>query len=172
MSLINCGCGKTIATKPEWAGIQIRCAGCGRSHSIHAGAPPTPPPAEIVVDAPDTKACPRCAGRIKAAAIKCRLCGHMLSEAPARVAPVSATPGIDAGGIGVLVVGLLSWIVFCCLTSPLAWIMGSLYEADCRRRGTRPSGAGRAGKVLGIIGTLLVLLSIVVFVLVLASGTS
>ena len=113
MTLISCGCGKTIAAKPEWAGIQIRCAGCGRSHTLAAGAQPPPAPRDVAE--PDTKACPHCAGRIKAAAIKCRLCGRMLSEPPLRVvaAPVAAAPAVDSGGVGTLLVGLLSWLFFC-----------------------------------------------------------
>ncbi|HEX7899157.1 MAG TPA: hypothetical protein VF950_15435 [Planctomycetota bacterium] len=175
MILINCACGKSIAAKPEWAGISIRCAGCGRSHYLNADAPAAKP---VVVDAeaapPTAKACPHCAGQIQPAAIKCRHCGRMVQDEPIRVVatPVAAGPTTDAGGVGTLMVGLLSWIFLCWLPSPIAWIMGAVYESDCRARGVEPSGAGKVGKVLGIIGTLLLLLGAAAVTLLLVAGSA
>lgn len=165
MILITCGCGKSIAAKEEWAGIGIRCAGCGRSHTLNV--PASAPAPAVVAAEPDSKACPSCAARIKVEAIKCRHCGRFLDE-PAAVAipaPPPAVPQVDQGGVLVLVVGILSWMVFCCLTSPIAWIMGASYESNCRARGVAPSGAGTVGKVLGIIGTVILLLSLGGFLL-------
>lgn len=170
MTLITCACGKTIAAKPEWAGIGIRCAGCGRSHTLNAGTPPPPPPA-VEVEDPDSKPCPHCAERIKAAAIKCRHCGRLLSEGVALPAPAPSSPSADTGGVGVLIVALVAWLFFCWLPAPIAWVMGSMYESDCRARGVEPSGAGKAGKILGLIGTLLLVLSIGGFVLVAVAGS-
>jgi hypothetical protein len=59
---------------------------------------------------------------------------------------------------------------FCWLPAPIAWVMGSMYEADCRARGVAPSGAGRAGKILGIIGTLCLLATIAFVVVVVVVG--
>ena len=86
MILINCECGKSIAAKPEWAGINIRCAGCGRSHTLAEGT--------SAVETPATKACPHCAALIQPAAIKCRHCGRMVQEEPIRV---TATPVPEPG---------------------------------------------------------------------------
>jgi hypothetical protein len=172
MILINCPCGKTIAAKPEWAGIGIRCAGCGRSHSLNEGAraASVEAPAVMEVEAPAWKPCPHCAGRIQLAAIKCRHCGRMLDERPGEAATPPGVPRPEESGVSALVVGLLGWM-FCGLLSPIAWSMGSAYEASCRSRGLEPSGAGKAGKILGIVGTMFLLVTIGCFILAIVAGS-
>ncbi len=63
-------------------------------------------------------------------------------------------------GGGVLVVGLLGLLV-CTLLAPIAWIMGSSYTKQCAQLGVQPDGAGTAGKILGIIGTVFLFLGII-----------
>jgi hypothetical protein len=159
MIIITCGCGKSIAAKPEWVGISIRCAGCGRSHTLNAGAPALPavePAAVQEVETSALKPCPHCSGQIQLAAIKCRHCGRMLDERPGQVSTPPGIPAPDDSGVAALVVGIVGWM-FCGLLSPVAWIMGSSYEARCRSLGVEPSGAGKAGRLMGIIGTLFLL---------------
>jgi hypothetical protein len=174
MIIITCSCGKSIAAKPEWAGIGIRCAGCGRSHSLNDGvraAPVEPPVAlDVQAEAAAWKPCPHCAGRIQPAAIKCRHCGRMLDERPGDVATPPGVPKPDENGVSALVVGLIGWM-FCGLLSPIAWSMGSAYEASCRSRGLEPSGAGKAGKILGIVGTMFLLVTIGCFILAIVAGS-
>lgn len=70
-----------------------------------------------------------------------------------------------------LVLGLLGLFCGgCCLgifCSPLAWFLGASEVSDIRRGLAPPSGEGRAtaGKILGIIGTILTLLGFVAGVL-------
>jgi hypothetical protein len=156
--LIRCECGKTLPAKPEWAGIAIRCAGCGRSHTLNEAVSSAAPPEAVD---PDTRDCVHCGKRIKAAAIKCRYCQRMLEEreVAAPPAPARRTSTTDDGGLGPLLVGLFAWVFGCWLPSPVAWIMGSMYESDCRARGLEPSTAGRVGKILWIVGTIFLILS-------------
>ena len=59
----------------------------------------------------------------------------------------------------VLILGILS-IVCCQLLGPVAWTMGNNYVNTCLVEGVEPQGTGVAGRVLGIIGTVLFLLNI------------
>ena len=47
------------------------------------------------------------------------------------------------------------------LLGPIAWAMASSYESDCRAKGIPVSGAGKAGKVIGIIGTIFLALNLI-----------
>ena len=58
----------------------------------------------------------------------------------------------------VFVLGLLG-IVFCQLCAPIAWIMGNNYIRDCHMEGIEPDGLGVAGRILGMVGTLILALT-------------
>ena len=64
----------------------------------------------------------------------------------------------------IFVLGLLS-PVFCALCGPVAWIMGNNYVRDCQMEGIQPDGLGVAGRIMGIIGTIMLTLSLGIFVL-------
>ena len=64
----------------------------------------------------------------------------------------------------VFVLGLLS-LVACQLLGPVALIMGNKYLADCELNGVEPDGLGKAGRILGIVGTVFFALGLVVMVL-------
>jgi hypothetical protein len=57
------------------------------------------------------------------------------------------------------------------MLAPVVWSMSHGYEARCREIGERPSSAVRVGRVLGMVGTFLVIFEIAAFaILVVVRG--
>jgi hypothetical protein len=168
MSII-CGCGRKVETQPEWAGQWITCPGCaGALYSPYPGPKPSAPTIpDVPVAAPAaTRLCPLCAETIPADDPTCRFCSGPRPVVPPRPAPAASS---GDGGVAALVVSLLGYM-FCGLLCPIGWYLGSKHEADCRRRGVEPSGTGKAGKIIGIVGTIFLILGFGGFVLCLAVG--
>jgi hypothetical protein len=176
MAVIVCACGRQVQTQPEWAGQWITCPGC--SGSLYAPFPgdkpsvPTSLPAEASAQAGPTRLCALCAETIPVADVRCRYCGNdPTGAAPPRVpsaVPTAPTTSSDEG-TPVLMVALVG-LMFCQFLSPIAWAMGSAYEAKCRARGETPSSSGHAGKIVGIVGTVMLGLGCVWFALSLVAG--
>lgn len=88
-------------------------------------------------------------------------------------------PGNSSAGFGtaphrgvlVLVLGILS-IVLCGLLGPVAWIMGNkdMAEIDAGRMDPTGRGMTQAGKICGIVGTVLVVLGVGLWVLMMIIG--
>ncbi len=62
-------------------------------------------------------------------------------------------------GTVVLILGLVGLLI-CALAAPVAWIMGNNYKRQCEELGVEPDGAGTTGRILGIVGTVLLVLSL------------
>jgi len=54
----------------------------------------------------------------------------------------------------VLILGILGLTV-CAFCAPAAWLMGNSYVQSCRSAGVQPESSGTTGRLLGIIGTVL-----------------
>ena len=71
--------------------------------------------------------------------------------------------GNNSQGTTIFVLGLLGLIV-CQILAPIAWIMGNGYIQQCALEGVEPDGLGVAGRVMGMIGTALIALNLVIVV--------
>lgn len=162
---------------------QRTCPSCGNTYSQeYVGIAETIPqvPADNPNPGADTMPCPMCSEPIPRTSMRCKWCGEDIKRPsaalgatpyqPQRQPPPQPNygymppppPPMPPSGTAVLVVGILS-IVCCNILGPVAWIMGSNYEARCRSMGMEPDGAGSAGKIIGIIMTILLILSVVGF---------
>jgi hypothetical protein len=141
MASIVCACGRQVPTQPDRAGQWIICPGC--DGSLYAPFPGDKPSAPTSA----TRLCALCAETIPVSEARCRYCGN--GATAARPVPTSSDDGLP-----VLIVGLIG-IMLCQLAAPAAWVMGSAYEARCRARGEKPSSTGHAGKIVGIVGTVM-----------------
>lgn len=65
----------------------------------------------------------------------------------------------------VLVLGIIG-IVLCQILGPIAWVMGNneLAAIDAGRRAPENRGTANAGRILGIIGTVLLALTIIAII--------
>lgn len=86
--------------------------------------------------------------------------------------PFDPQPQVS-GAAPALVLGILS-IVLCPLCGPFAWALGRRAEQEVRASGGQQGGGGiaTAGKILGIIGTVFLVLLVLGLLLLFAVGTS
>ncbi len=183
---IVCGCGRKVETQPDWAGQWITCPGCnGSLYAPFPGPKPSTPTAlpgpgdfEEFPTAPaaaPTRLCPFCSETIPVADPNCKFCGSAISAPPpARPAPPpSAVPArpqkVGDGGVASLIVSLVGYM-FCGLLCPIGWYLGSKYEAECRRQGVEPESTGKAGKIIGIIGSVFLILGAIWVALSVVAG--
>lgn len=91
-----------------------------------------------------------------------------MSVNPANPAPENAPNAVTS-----MVLGILS-IVICSPLGPFAWNMGAKAEKAVDASGGRLGGRGlaTAGKITGIIGTVLLVLGILFLLLVVVAGVS
>lgn len=59
----------------------------------------------------------------------------------------------------VFILGILG-IVLCQILAPFAWAKGNTYRDVCMIHGIQPDGLGTAGRVLGLVGTVLLALNL------------
>lgn len=149
------------------------CVSCGRP--MNADTPRCPWCGTTGAPAPsgDSMPCPFCQEAIRRDAVKCRWCGEMIGKPPAPVVTGSPSPSAYSPpppppvpqappSTTPLVLGILG-IVCCGFLAPIAWVMGNNYEAQCRAMGVEPDGNGKAGKILGMIGTALLVIGVMCF---------
>lgn len=111
--------------------------------------------------------CPACASQISECADACPHCGEPNDD----VKPVQRPPRLKrrvfrrhmiqrpGGATGIFVLGLLG-LLLCGILGVFAWAMGSDYERRCRQMGVSPDGLAVAGKVMGLIATLFLVVQI------------
>lgn len=77
----------------------------------------------------------------------------------------------DSQSTTILVLGILSLVV-CQILGPIAWVMGNneLTAIDAGRRPPQNRGTAQAGRILGIISTVLMIIGFVVLFIFLFIG--
>lgn len=77
-----------------------------------------------------------------------------------------------SGAVGSLILGILG-LVCCQLASPFAWKIGSdeIKAIDAGRRPPKDRGLAMAGKILGIIGTLVLALAVLGILVAIVAGS-
>ena len=64
------------------------------------------------------------------------------------------------GGVAIFVLGLLGMLL-CQVLGIIAWVQGNTYLQKCRNLGVEPEGIAVAGRILGMISSILFILSLV-----------
>ena len=75
-------------------------------------------------------------------------------------------------GVLVLILGILSFVLCGIFTAVPAWVMGNsdLKEMDAGTMDPTGRGMTKAGKILGIIATILTIVSLILTLIVVAAG--
>ncbi len=69
------------------------------------------------------------------------------------------------GATGIFVLGLLG-LLLCQILGIIAWVQGNGYLRQCQAQGVEPEGLAVAGRVLGIISVVLLILGVGMAILV------
>ncbi len=86
--------------------------------------------------------------------------------------PYGGAPRAHPQGTTVLVLGILSLLI-CGLLGPVAWVMGNNAIAEIDRNPSAYSNRGtvQAGRICGIVATVLLVIGVVVAIILAASGS-
>jgi hypothetical protein len=180
----NCpGCNRVLRVADQHAGRQARCPVCGTIYIVpgesaaSAGQPVFAPEPQWSMKTPEGRVYGPVTedqlqrwwseGRVTA---DCELRCGQASWRPAseRFGSVPVTPsGLHTPsyetphrGILILVLGILGWALSCVPLGVVAWVMGNsdLWEMECGRMDQAGRGLTQAGRIMGMIQTLLCLL--------------
>lgn len=73
------------------------------------------------------------------------------------------------GASTIFILGLLG-LLFCAVLGIFAWTQGNDYMAQCERAGVQPDGLAVAGRIMGMIATIFLIIGVVGFLFVLLMG--
>jgi hypothetical protein len=125
------------------------------------------------MEEPEEPRCPYCKEVVRPDALKCRWCGEFLKKDLRLRGRFRKRPPLDASlpePSTILVLGLLGLLV-CGVLGAFALTQGNDYLHKCRVYGIRPSGVAVAGRTLGIVSCVIMLIQVIGVVAVLLSVT-
>lgn len=95
-----------------------------------------------------------------------------MSYGPPGPGPFGPMQPKPEGATTIFVLGLLSILISCpCgILGPFAWMQGNDYMNRCRALGVEPEGLAVAGRVMGMIATILIIVGVVFFIGMMALG--
>lgn len=108
--------------------------------------------------------CPFCREPVKAEALKCRWCGEFLKKDGALRSRFRKRVRLDLpvpDPAPVLVLGILG-ILVCGVFGAFALVQGNQYLARCQALRIQPSGVGVAGRILGIVACVIMVVQAIV----------
>ena len=162
--IIACpACQRKLQVPADFFGKLVQCPECKHSFTAGAPAPPRPTPA---AERPRDAAPPRYDDE---------------DDRPRRRRPRDEEDGFDSassrrsryltphrGGM-VLTLGILSWVI-CPIFGPFAWYLGQADLAEIRAGRMDPEGEGmtQAGRILGMVHTILAALALAFYCLIIA----
>ncbi len=116
-----------------------------------------------------TAKCPHCAGSAPdsggSSTVQPQPAGGITSNPTPQMQPGSVGPSAKPeGATSIFVLGLLG-LVICNILGIFAWVKGNGYMAKCRQLGVEPEGLAVAGRILGMIATILILIGLGICVL-------
>jgi hypothetical protein len=82
-------------------------------------------------------------------------------------AQVAYTPQNDSEATTIFVLGIVG-VTACGFCAPIAWVKGASYRKTCQVMGVRPNGLATAGWIMGIVGTAIITLSILLWTFIFA----
>ncbi len=164
-----CSCGEVLSIVRSGLARTIHCPVCGKRYEIRPRQEPVtvePVEAEILSVSPiedDTSRCPYCAEKIRKNATKCRFCREILKTSPKprarRTTSPQAAASVQEEGVVPFILAMLGFAL-CGLFFPIAWYMAAERESSLRARRLSPPDLLIAAKWIGIVGTVLMLLTI------------
>ena len=126
--------------------------------------------------------CPKCHEKHEDSLEVCWKCAHgrwknvkdptfgNVHEAENAVAPARTMANKKPeGAVTVFILGLLG-LLLCQILGIIAWVMGDSYMERCRSAGVTPEGLAIAGRIMGIIATALLTISVCGIILMLIAG--
>jgi ribosomal protein S27E len=176
----HCGdCNRLLRTSDERSGQRATCPDCGASVVVPGGGGAggfggddfEPDDADARAGGVKYKSCPMCGERIRDVAVKCRHCGEYISEPTAATRPRGASHLAPHRGGMILAFGILSWMV-CIIFGPIAWVMGNtdLAEMDAGRMDPEGRSLTQAGKILGMVHCIVLMVALAIVFLFLLVG--
>ena len=111
-------------------------------------------------EAPEEPRCPYCKEVVRPDAVKCRWCGEFLKKDLALRARLRKRPPPDASlpePSTILVLGILG-ILVCGVLGAFALTQGNDYLNKCRAYRIPPSGIAVAGRALGIVSCIIMVI--------------
>lgn len=148
-------CGREMLLERVHEGFEVPCPACGHRFLVPIGAVGEAATAE----APSAVRTPTDAAAAATAATAAPM-GSIPPATPGRIPdPPRSGGGAVDDGTTAMIVGILG-IVICQFLSPVAWYLGNKVREEARRTGREPPGAATAGWILGIVGSVLMILGL------------
>ncbi len=99
-----------------------------------------------------TKNCPYCAEEISSLSRRCSLCGESLKKRRSNALYIAKSRQVEKNGNLALIFSVLG-LLLCTILSPGAWFYAYKKEKECHKLRVQVPTNLRAGTILGILGT-------------------